>query len=234
MDIGCIENELKLIINRKKNVSSSKIIIYAFALIELIDKIKETHSIPNNFIKYIEIIKNDINCNIDINFLKVIKNNEDTIIAIFSKSCNNKDLKDSKYSLSSSSSISSSYSSNSTYSSHSSSSSSVIDQSIDKKIQKMLKEDAEKIEKIINMDDNNENDNDDNELIRKAKILFDKFDKENDGILSAEDIIKIIEFNEKYPLVFPSNVEDTFAYLLIVNFFSNEKITFRQFLEHFL
>lgn len=225
MNIKCIKKELLLIINSRKKYAD-EYILYAFAILELLDIIKSTVTIPQDFITYIIILHEHINCDINIHFIEELQQDRYRLSEFI-----NPDLTESK-------SDSSSKSNSSTTESLS-----IGNKSIDELVSEMLKKDAQVIEEImsdqeeyINVAKNARKRSKDDygsldrNLLRKAKIFFNIIDMDGDGYISANDTIKVLEFHKKNPLIFPFDLVRT-----VVNLFRDGKrIDFYVFVMYFL
>lgn len=225
MNIKCIKKELLLIINSRKKYAD-EYILYAFAILELLDIIKSTVTIPQDFMTYIIILHEHINCDINIHFIEELQQDRYRLSEFI-----NPDLTESK-------SDSSSKSNSSTTESLS-----IGNKSIDELVSEMLKKDAQVIEEImsdqeeyINVTKNARKRSKDDygsldrNLLRKAKIFFNIIDMDGDGYISANDTIKVLEFHKKNPLIFPFDLVRT-----VVNLFRDGKrIDFYVFVMYFL
>lgn len=207
LEINCLTNELKKIIN-DKNKYSSETILYALGLIEIISLINKINIMPLNFIKYLNKIRENINCYIDFEYLNYIcKNKKKIFIKETSTLCNS-----------------------------SSSTGSLISNNLDDEIENMLKDDLvllneliENEEKLLNIDEYGKINN---KILKLIKIFFDLLDFNKDGYICALDAIKIIKINKKYPLLFVSNFEKKIVDLLIADV--DNKIDFFLFNKYLL
>lgn len=225
MNIKCIKKELLSIINSRKKYAD-EYILYAFAILELLDIIKSTVTIPQDFITYIIILHEHINCDINIHFIEELQQDRYRLSEFI-----NPNITESK-------SDSSSKSNSSTTESLS-----IGNKSIDELVSEMLKKDAKVIEEImsdqeeyINVTKNARKRSKDDygsldrNLLRKAKIFFNIIDMDGDGYISANDTIKVLEFHKKNPLIFPFDLVRT-----VVNLFRDGKrIDFYVFVMYFL
>ncbi len=235
MNIKCIKKELLLIINSKKKIYTDEYILYAFAILELLDMIKSTFTIPQDFITYIIVLHDHINCDMDIGFIRELQQNRHKLAEFINPRINSGDISEET---SSSDSLSKSNSSIAE-------SMSIGNKSIDELINEMLKKDAKVIREImsdqeeytdINITKNIKKKSKDEygpldrNLLRKAKIFFNIIDMDGDGYISANDTIKVLEFHKKNPLIFPFDLVRTVVSLLK----EGKYIDFYVFVMHFL
>src|SRR4029078_8393610 len=75
INIICINDELRQIVHNKKYYDNDTV-LYALALLEIIEIIKQSHFIPPKFIKYLKHIKKNIYCYIDFDFLNHLSQNK--------------------------------------------------------------------------------------------------------------------------------------------------------------
>ncbi len=235
MNIKCIRKELLLIINSRKKYAD-EYILYAFAILELLDIIKSTVTIPQDFITYIMILHEHINCDMDIHFIEELQQDRHRLSEFINPTVNS-----SSDDLTGSTSDSPSKSNSST----TTDSLSIGNKSLDELVSEMLKKDAQVIGEImsdqeeytdINMTKNVRKRSKDDygpldrNLLRKAKIFFNIIDIDGDGYISANDTIKVLEFHKKNPLIFPFDLVRTVVNLLR----EGKKIDFYVFVMYFL
>ena len=236
MNIKCIKKELLLIINSRKKYAD-EYILYAFAILELLDIIKSTVTIPQDFITYIIILHEHINCDMDIHFIEELQQDRYRLSEFINPKM------DITESMSDSLNDSPSKSNSSTTESMSIESLSIGNKSIDELVSEMLKKDAQVIEEImsdqeeyINMTKNVRKRSKDDygpldrNLLRNAKIFFNIIDMDGDGYISANDTIKVLEFHKKNPLIFTFDL----VRIVIILFRDGIRIDFYMFVMYFL
>lgn len=206
IDIRCVDDELRNIILNKKKYNN-KIILYALACIELIEIIKIEKKIPKKIIKYLNILKDYINCYIDFDFLNHLSKNKITVI-IENNDINNIINSDSSNSL-----------------------------DFNEKLDIMITDDTNMVielsegnGKLINYD---YYDQDIDPMTKiQAKKLFNLLDKNKDGVISALDAIYINELALHHPLIFNQQFDELIINLLTSG--KNNKIDFNLFLDYFI
>lgn len=225
MNIFHIKLQINNIINNK-SFYDSDIVLYGYAVLEMIDIIIEEKGFCYDFIRCLKILDKYflMDNKIDYDFLdNMVQKN---MINIFSED----------YILTDDNTIDDNCDTNSSENS--------VD--INKQIEKMLKEDNKIVNFIVKseqrsleinkyhynleqcgMDDYGEINK---ELLDGARELFKKFDFDADGYLSAIDIIHLMEVNKNYPFIFINDLEETAISL----FEQYKKIDFEKFYFNFI
>jgi hypothetical protein len=202
LNISCIIDELFNIVKDHHNYSTD-VVLYSLGLIELVDIVNNINLLPIEFIKYLKKIKNSIKCYIDFDYLYYFYKNKKSVYI-------------QNINLSSSSSFSSI-------------------SNLDHEIENMIKDDTQLVNEIVDYENNLLKIDDygkiNKGLLKIVKLLFDLFDFNQDGYISALDTIKILEINGHYPLLLDCNFERKIVKLLAKE---NNKVNFLIFYDHLI
>jgi Ca2+-binding EF-hand superfamily protein len=68
------------------------------------------------------------------------------------------------------------------------------------------------------------------EMLKDANILFEKFDRNQDGYITPLDVDEILQLMEKYPLSFNCDIIMNMVHFFV---FTNMKIEFNEFVLNF-
>lgn len=203
-DISHIYNELNIIINDSKKYSL-KIILYVAAALEIINNLSDVLSnnervIPYKFIKIMKYLREYVNCYIDFELIIYLCETQQIV---------NFRIKEE-----------------------------IIDDkqfgkqlNIHEAIEDMLIKDTNLLNAIIYSDHlNNKYKKIDKNVILLSKKLFKLIDKDDNGYLTALDILKLFKISNKRILLFDIDFFNTMAEMLIIN----KKIDYYLFLKYLL
>lgn len=184
VNITCIDNELKRIIHYKKHYDCV-IILYALATLELIILMKSNNQIHKDFIRFLNVLSECMNCYIDFNFYNYLYNNNVIVM-----------IKYDELESSSSSSWDMDFSDR-------------INNMIEKDsivVNTLINSQNNAFNDEFGLIDS--------DLINSFKKLFDLIDYDKDGYISALDAIRLHEISLKYAIIFDYNINSIIINLL--------------------